>query len=276
EGTGLGLSISRKFVQLMGGEIGVSSKLGVGTVFKFSITAEPAQMEELQPQEASKKVIALAPNQPSYRILAVDDRWENRQIVLQLLEPIGFEVKEAANGQEAIDIWLEWQPHLIWMDMRMPVLNGYEATNYIKSHLKGQATYIIALTASTFEEEKAVILSTGCDDFVRKPFREAVLFHKMAQYLGVSYIYADNVQSTSINSHDAAEFILNSNSLQVMPSEWLTQLEQAALILDNEAIALLLSQIPDEHTLLAQVLKNKVDNFDFDEIVNLIQQTVKY
>ncbi|MGL5941632.1 MAG: ATP-binding protein [Waterburya sp.] len=275
EGTGLGLSISRKFVQLMGGEIGVSSKLREGTVFKFSIMAEPAQMEELQPQEASKKVIALAPNQPSYRILAVDDRWENRQIVLQLLKPIGFEVKEAANGQEAIDIWQEWQPHLIWMDMRMPVMNGYEATKYIKSHLKGQATYIIALTASTLEEEKAVILSTGCDDFVRKPFREAVLFNKMAQYLGVSYIYADNIESTSINSDDAAEFILDSNSLQIMPSEWLTQLEQAASTLDNEAIALLLSQIPDEHTLLAQVLKNKVDNFDFDEIVNLIQQTVK-
>jgi signal transduction histidine kinase/CheY-like chemotaxis protein len=275
EGTGLGLSISQKFVQLMGGEIGVNSKLGKGTVFTFNITAEPALIEELQPQEASKKVIGLEPNQPSYRILVVDDRWENRQIVLQLLEPIGFEVKEAANGQEAIDIWLEWQPHLIWMDMRMPVLNGYEATKYIKSHLKGQATYIIALTASTFEEEKAVILSTGCDDFVRKPFREAVLFNKMAQYLGVSYIYADNVESTSINSHDPAEFILDSNSLQVMPSEWLTQLEQAASTLDNEAIAQLLNQIPNEHTLLAQVLKNKVDNFDFDEIVNLIQQTVK-
>jgi signal transduction histidine kinase/CheY-like chemotaxis protein len=275
EGTGLGLSISQKFVQLMGGEIKVSSKLGKGTVFTFNITAEPALIEELQPQEASKKVIGLEPNQPSYRILVVDDRWENRQIVLQLLEPIGFEVKEAANGQEAIDLWLDWQPHLIWMDMRMPVMNGYEATKYIKSHLKGQATYIIALTASTFEEEKAVILSTGCDDFVRKPFREAVLFNKMAQYLGVSYIYADSVKSTSINFHDATELILDSNSLQVMPSEWLTQLEQAASILDNEAIAQLLSQIPDEHTLLAQLLKNKVDNFDFDEIVKLIQQTAK-
>jgi signal transduction histidine kinase/CheY-like chemotaxis protein len=275
EGTGLGLSISQKFVQLMGGEIGVSSKLGEGTVFSFNITAEPALPEELQPQEASKKVMALAPNQPSYRILVVDDRWENRQIVLKLLEPIGFEVKEAANGQEAIDLWLEWQPHLIWMDMRMPVMNGYEATKYIKSHLKGQATYIIALTASTLEEEKAVILSTGCDDFVRKPFREAVLFHKMAQYLGVSYIYADNLESTPVTFNDVAEFILDSNSLQVMPSEWLTQLEEAASALDNDAIAQLLNQIPDEHTLLAQVLKNKVDDFDFDEIVNLIQQTVK-
>ena len=136
EGTGLGLPISRKFVQLMGGDITASSQLGVGTVFKFNIVAETAREEELQPQQQVKQVVGLEPNQPNYRILVVDDRWENRQIVLKLLEPIGFEVKEASNGKEAIDIWQEWQPHLIWMDMRMPVMNGYEATEYIKSQIK--------------------------------------------------------------------------------------------------------------------------------------------
>ncbi len=171
EGTGLGLPISRKFVQFMGGNITVSSDLQTGTVFKFQIVTEPPLADELQPHKSQKKVIALKPNQPSYRILVVDDRQENRQIVLKLLQPVGFEVKEANNGQEAVAIWQEWQPHLIWMDMRMPVMNGYEATKYIKSHLKGQAVYIIALTASTFEEERAIVLSAGCDDFVRKPFQ---------------------------------------------------------------------------------------------------------
>ncbi|BAZ46313.1 two-component hybrid sensor and regulator [Chondrocystis sp. NIES-4102] len=274
EGTGLGLSISRKFVQLMGGHIQVSSKLGYGTVFKFNIIVEPGIPEELQPRQPQKKVIGLEASQPTYRILVVDDRWENRQIVLQLLKPIGFEVKEASNGQEAIDLWTSWQPHLIWMDMRMPVLNGYEATKYIKSHLKDQSTYIIALTASTFEEERAVVLEAGCDDFVRKPFREEVLFQKMAQYLGLSYIYADHDQLNLDNAYKLMEFRLDANSLQVMPSEWLNQLEQAASALDEEAIALLLAKIPDEHQLLAQALENKVADFDFDEIVNLIQQTV--
>ena len=274
EGTGLGLPISRKFVQLMGGDITVESKRGEGTVFQFNIVAEPPVPEELQPQQQTKKVVGLAPNQPSYRILVVDDRWANRQIVLRLLNPIGFEVKEAANGKEAIEIWQEWQPHLIWMDMRMPVMNGYEATEYIKSHLKGQATYIIALTASTYEEEKAIVLSAGCDDFVRKPFREEVLFDKMAQYLGLSYVYGENKTSAAIKAPLDSNSPLETASLQVMSSEWLTQLEQAASELDEEAIIELLEQIPDEHTLLTRLIQHKVDNFDFDDIVNLVQQTV--
>ena len=275
EGTGLGLPISRQFVQLMGGDITVSSQLDVGTTFKFQIVTEPALEEELQPQQSIQKVIGLEPNQPSYRILVVDDALENRQIVLKLLEPIGFEVKEASNGKEAIAVWQQWQPHLIWMDMRMPVMNGYEATERIKSHLKGQATYIIALTASTFEEERAIVLSAGCDDFVRKPFREEVLFDKMAQYLGVRYIYSEDSESDLIQSHVASDFKLESTSLQVMPSEWLTQLELAASNVDEELVMKLLSQIPDKHSLLARTIQNKVDNFDLDEVAILIQQTLK-
>ncbi|MFM2315507.1 MAG: hypothetical protein RLZZ04_4785 [Cyanobacteriota bacterium] len=173
EGTGLGLPISKKFVELMGGEINVSSQVGKGTVFTFDIQAQ----------------------QQEYRILIVDDRLENRQLLLKLLRPIGFQVQEAVNGQEAVEIWQIWQPHLIWMDMRMPVMNGYEAAQQIKAHLQGQATVIIALTASTLEEEKAVVLSAGCDDFVRKPFREEVIFAKMSQYLGVGYLYENWMNS---------------------------------------------------------------------------------
>ena len=113
EGTGLGLSISRQFVQLMGGNINASSQLGVGTTLKFQIVVEPVIDRELQHQQSIKKVIGLELNQATYRILVVDDRWENRQIVLKLLEPIGFEVKEAVNGSEAIKVWQQWQPHLI-------------------------------------------------------------------------------------------------------------------------------------------------------------------
>ncbi len=275
EGTGLGLPISRKFVQLMGGDIAVTSSLGKGTVFKFQIVTESVLPEELEAQKQRKKVIALQPNQGKYRILVVDDRWENRQIVLKLLEPVGFEVREAINGKEAIEVWQEWQPHLIWMDMRMPVMNGYEATKYIKSHLKGQAVYIIALTASTFEEERVIILSAGCDDFVRKPFRQEVLFDKIAEYLGVEYIYEQNSELSAADSALNANFVLDSDSLGVVTHQWLIQLEEAATALDNEAIAQLIGEIADEHYLLAQALQDKVDDFDFDHIVNLIQQTVK-
>jgi len=270
EGTGLGLPISRKFAQLMGGDITVSSSLERGSVFKFEIETELAIAAELQTAaKSSKKVIALQPNQPKYRILVVDDRWENRQIVVKLLAPIGFELKEAANGKEAISVWQEWQPDLIWMDMRMPVMNGYEATKYIKSHLKGQAVYIIALTASTFEEERVVVLSAGCDDFVRKPFRQEIMFDKITEYLGVQYIYEEDIPPTAALKTDAA-FVFDDRSLKVMPTEWLTQLEKAAGELDDETISILVAQIPDEHSSLAQALQKKVDDFDFDDIVNSI------
>ena len=159
--------------------------------------------------------------------------------------------------------------------MRMPVMSGYEASQYIKSHLQGQATYIIALTASTFEDERAMVLSAGCDDFVRKPFPEAVLFDKMAQYLGVRYIYQENTLSETIPVHQESDLPLKPVSLQVMPYEWLIQLEEAAVQLDKEAIAELLQEIPEEQTILTQTLQNKVDDFDFEEILNLVQETIK-
>jgi signal transduction histidine kinase/CheY-like chemotaxis protein len=271
EGTGLGLSIGRKFVQLMGGNLIVSSQLGTGTVFRFNILAQPSIASELLPERSPKTVIGLEPNQPQYRILIVDDRWENRQLLLQLLEPIGFEVREAVNGKEAVEIWEEWQAHLIWMDMRMPVMNGYEATKRIKNHLKSQGTFILALTASSFEEERELFLSAGCDDFVRKPFREEVIFDKITQYLGVRYVYAAKAESP-VEEYLVSEFILEPALLQVMSSEWLAKLEQAAEELDQELVSDLLEQIPAEHTSLADALKNKVDDFDFDAIIDLVQQ----
>jgi signal transduction histidine kinase/DNA-binding response OmpR family regulator len=272
EGTGLGLPISQKFVELMGGKINVTSVLGKGTVFKFYIQAEPSEIANIQTQKNTQRVIGLKPKQPEYRILVVDDRWENRQLLLKLLEPIGFQVKEAVNGQEAIELWSSWQPHLIWMDMRMPVMNGYEATTEIKSHLKGQATVIIALTASTLEEEKAVVLSAGCDDFVRKPFREAEIFQKMADFIGVEYIYQQIDSEKSAESAKIEQ--LTAAALAIMPDEWLVELSEAAALINEQLISQLLSQIPQEHQNLAQAIQQQVDDFDFDRIMNLAQAAV--
>ncbi len=272
EGTGLGLPISKKFVEQMGGEIAVSSEVGQGTIFKFNIQAQLSEASRIQAQKPTRRVIGLEPNQQQYRILVVDDRSENRQLLLKLLEPIGFQVKKATNGQEAIEMWQNWQPHLVWMDMRMPVINGYEATQQIKSHLQGQATIIIALTASTLEEEKAVVLSAGCDDFVRKPFREEIIFEKMAHYLGVRYVYEnldyeDNSELVSIEK-------LTAEALAIMSEEWLEQLSEAASLIDEQLISQLLVQIPQEHKTLAKAIQKQMDDFDFDRIMNLAQTAV--
>ena len=269
QGTGLGLPISRKFVQLMGGDIEVNSVLGRGTSFKFDLQVKLANAAQIQTQKQTHRVKSLEPGQPEYRILVVDDRPANRLLLTKLLTPIGFQVREAENGLDAIAIWESWEPHLIWMDMRMPVMNGYEATRRIKSHVKGQATAILALTASTFESERAIVLSAGCDDFVRKPFQEDVLFEKMAQYLGVRYIYEhkDNFEAKTTKA-----FILEPSSLQTMPNEWVEKLHLAAAQLDAETIATLVAQIPAENHPLAQALLDKVQDFDFDQIMNLAQE----
>ncbi|NET39060.1 MAG: CBS domain-containing protein, partial [Cyanothece sp. SIO1E1] len=132
EGTGLGLPISQKFVQLMGGDITVSSRLNRGAIFSFEIRVKVAKTAEGQAKTA-QNVIGLAPNQPHYRILVVEDSLENRMLLVRLLESVGFEVQAVENGQAAIALWQHWAPHLIWMDMQMPVMDGYEATRQIRA-----------------------------------------------------------------------------------------------------------------------------------------------
>ena len=110
-------------------------------------------------------------------------------LLVKLLTQLGFEVRTANNGLEGINVWREWQPHLILMDMRMPVMNGHEATKQIKATTQGQATVVVALTASVLEEERSIVLSEGCDDFVRKPFRQEEIVEVLTKYLGVRFLY---------------------------------------------------------------------------------------
>ncbi|HAZ44236.1 MAG TPA: histidine kinase [Cyanobacteria bacterium UBA11369] len=272
EGTGLGLSISRKFVELMGGEIEVDSTVGKGSTFKFYIQAIAISPSELESKKNPRKVIALDPKQPNYRILIADDKSINRQMLIKLLSPLGFELKEATNGIEAIEIWQAWSPHLIWMDMRMPVMDGYEATKQIKSTTQGQATAIIALTASGLEEERGVFLSAGCDDFLRKPFREADIFELMHKHIGVDYIYEDSTVEKSGKVREDEEKLLTREAMAALPTEWVNNLKQAIENVDMRAIATILDQIQTENAPLALAIRSCVDNFDYDKIVAVIPE----
>jgi len=198
EGTGLGLPISRQFVQLMGGNISVSSTLNQGTIFSFNIRLHVTSGADASPSSPSRKAIGLAPDQPAYRILVAEDNKISRLLLVKLLKAVGFQVREAINGEEAVLLWESWHPHLIWMDMQMPILDGYEATQQIKARQlktlgEARSTKIVALTASAFEEERATMLSVGCDDFVSKPFQKDIILAKMEQCLGVRYLYEESV-----------------------------------------------------------------------------------
>src|SRR3954454_21215032 len=189
EGTGLGLAICRNYVQLMGGEIRVESELGAGARFWFDIPL-PLSDEEVMSTAHRRKVVAIAPGQPSFRLLIADDTMENRTLLERLFRTVGFEVRTACDGREAIDVWSEWKPDLVWMDIRMPVIDGYGATRAIRE-AEGAArhTIVIAMTASVFDHGRETVFAAGCDDVVTKPYLEDTLFAKLTQHLGVEWEY---------------------------------------------------------------------------------------
>ncbi|MEG3975761.1 ATP-binding protein [Microcoleus sp. herbarium8] len=278
QGSGLGLPISRKFVQMMGGDIVVSSTPDFGSTFSFDIQLGLADATEIQMLKPHKKVIGLAPDQPEYRILVVDDRADNCLVIDRLLSPLGFLVREAQNGQEAINVWEDWQPHLIWMDMQMPVMNGYEATRQIKSHPLGKETVIVALTASAFEEERKTILAAGCDDFMRKPFEAKILFAIIEKYLGLNYVYDESVDNNLENESELSGVSSNESvglQLAQMPSEWLDNIHDAAHECYDDKIIRLIEGMPVEFAVSAQVLTDLARDFLFDDIIELAKSAIK-
>jgi CheY-like chemotaxis protein len=275
EGTGLGMPISRQFVRLMGGDLTLSSEFEVGSLFKFDVEVELADATDVPTAEPTRRVIGLEPDQRAadgkpYRLLVVEDREANRRLLLKLLAPLGFEMREAVNGQEGIEIWQRWKPHLIWMDMRMPVMDGYEAAQRIKATTQGQATVIVALTASAFESDRAVILSGGCDDYVRKPFREEEIFETLTKHLGVRFVYEERAQPIGFPT-EAGEGLLTTAALAALPSDWVTSLHQAAAQLEADLILDLLDQIREQNAALADALEGLVNDFRFDTIMTLCE-----
>ena len=219
----------------------------------------------------SKLLKRLAPGQQIYRILIVEDSWEHRHLLRQLLTPLGFVVREAKNGEHGLELWHQWKPHLIFMDMQMPLIDGYQATRQIKASTQEQNTKIIALTASALEEEKVAVFSAGCDDFQSKPFQAEEVFDKLAKHLGV--VYVEQSHNTTLNK--AAPIVkLTILDLEVMSPQWRKAIYIAACECSDERILQLLQQIPAKYASLTSALRELVDNFHFDKIMELTANSV--
>ena len=294
EGTGLGLTITKKFVQLLKGNITAISALNKGTIFKFNIQISRADAYEVIEQPL-QRVSALEADQGSYRILVVDDTQENRLLLVKLLQPIGFEVLEAENGEQALTLWDSWQPHLILLDTRMPVIDGMEVAIQIRakerekqekslinhqSPINSYHTVIIALTASAFEERRDEIIAAGCDDFVRKPFQEQVIFEKMTEFLGVRYIYEE--LPPVINTTPGLRYFISERPdsfflplLGQMPLNWVQQLNQAANEVNEDLVCQLIDKIPENFVVLGDALKDLLEDFRLDRIVRITQSIIE-
>jgi len=271
EGTGLGLVISRKFVQLMGGDITVTSQIGRGTIFKFNISVNLTDEKDIENKQSTRKVLALAPNQPRYKILIADDKEVNRLLLVRLLEPLGIELQQAANGREALTAWQEWEPDLIFMDMRMPETNGYQATEQIKSSTKGQGCVIIAVTAHALEEERMVVLSAGCDDFIKKPVRDSDIWEVLERHLGVEFIYEEIPSGKVVKIEETGEDILTAEALAILPDNLLTSLKDALIICDVEEVRQEINAVAIYDAVLADKLRRLAASFNYEKILRLIE-----
>jgi two-component system sensor histidine kinase/response regulator len=271
-GTGLGLAISREFARLMGGTLGVNSDLGRGSVFGLEIPVEAAQADAISSRLPKRQVIGIQVDGAVPRVLIVDDEAHNRGWLSSLLKIIGFEVREAGDGAQAIQRWEEWKPEIILMDVRMPVLDGLEATNMIRGAPGGKAPCIIALTASVTEEDKHMALESGVNGFLTKPVSEDELLAELQEHLHLKYRYAAEPPADRV-SDSGSSSALDLAALGSLPAEFRSQLQEAVRNGDKGRIDRLLETLGEGNGNCATALRNLAERYEYDAIIHVLKET---
>lgn len=284
EGTGLGLTISQHFARVMGSEIQFNTTPGKGSTFflelEVAVASSPHKTHDSSPNLEDRIVKSDQPVQKGYRLLVVEDNRINQHLLVRLLENAGFEVQSVEDGAAAVELAKHWKPHLIWMDIHMPKMDGYEATRQIKAAQLTPSPVIIALTASVFESDKKRVLSAGCDDFLGKPFQSHQIFQKIAQHLPLSYVCDDNLAETQSLPHSSdkrASSLEKSTTsstnlaLPIMPKEWFESLHQAAVRGSDAQILALAKALPPEQSALIHALETWVEEFQFDAVLKWLK-----
>lgn len=271
EGTGLGLAISKEYVRMMGGGFAVESTVGIGSVFRFDIVLEETDDASVTQKHDSRRVVGLRTGQPPFRILVADDKQDNRELLVQLLQLVGFDICAVCNGEEALRVFDSWQPHLILMDTLMPVMDGYEAIGRIRAGKHGKDVRIISVTASAFAENRAEMMAVGADDFVGKPFRENELFEKIRELLQVEYLY-DQKSPGAPSEKEQKMTVLTRESLTSMPADLLREIREAIIEADVYRALTAIDRLEAHDAGISGVLRRLAKGYEYQALLDLLPE----
>ncbi len=264
-GTGLGLAISQEFIRLMGGAITVNSEVGKGSVFLIHLPLKEGEAQAVQAKDKPRQVLRLQPGQATCRVLIADDVEDNRQLLAELLGPVGFEIRLATNGAEAVHEFGEWRPHLILMDFRMPVMDGHEAIRRIRAMAGGKDSKIIAVTASAMDENRQELIAIGADDFISKPFREMDLFQKIHAHAGVEYVYAEELAAAA--KEETAG--LTAECLSRLPKDLIHLMREAVIGANLDQLLATIQEVEACDPCTAGGLRGLAEHFEYQKLLDL-------
>ncbi|MCB1193507.1 MAG: MASE1 domain-containing protein [Leptospiraceae bacterium] len=261
-GTGLGLTISKKLARLMKGDVTVESIIGKGSSFIVSFEFEEGDESVVRQINHKNRILKLKDNQGEKRVLVVDDNALNRDVVIKLLHLIGFSTREAENGKQAVEIFQDWEPHVVLMDIVMPVMDGVEATQKIRGLKTGRTACIIGLSASTFYNSHEKILEQGANTFMKKPFKENELLETIKYYTGIEYVYEGYMESI-----EEVEVTNNYEiNLTALPNDIKDKLSQAAINGDLDILEALVKEVEKFDEQVAKSLKKLIADFNLSKI----------
>jgi CheY-like chemotaxis protein len=266
EGAGLGLTISRNFARLMGGDVVVSAQPGQGSCFTFTFRSAAGAAGDLPAPPEYRQVLGIETGTGPRRVLVVDDRDTNRDVLVRMLQPLGFETREASNGLEGLEVFESWRPQVVLVDIVMPVMDGKEAIRRMRALPDTDGVAIVALTASTLQEERQTVLALGANAFLRKPFREEDLLEAIRIHAHINYIYGDEMSEPTPINGEQLSIAQARAALGGLPPALVARLRSIVMRGAINESRTIVEEIHPYDPHLADLVRQRADGYVLDEL----------